>query len=193
MTTGKLRRSLLVTLSCSLLACGAQGQSDNQANVNPDAQLLQEFQRRIEHYSDLHDRVEKQGPRLEETADPADIVAARETLAQNIRAARKDAREGDIFTPEIRRLFRRLMYPQLKGAEGVETKDVIKQDAPTAVTLKVNATYPENQPLPTVPPNLLAALPKLPDHLEYRIVKKDLILRDVDANLIVDFVPNAIR
>jgi hypothetical protein len=59
--------------------------------------------------------------------------------------------------------------------------------------LKVNAKYPQDQPLPTVPPNVLAALPKLPEELEYRIVKKDLILRDVHANLIVDYIPNAIR
>jgi hypothetical protein len=29
--------------------------------------------------------------------------------------------------------------------------------------------------------------------MEYRVVGKDLVLRDVDANLIVDFIPNAIR
>jgi hypothetical protein len=37
------------------------------------------------------------------------------------------------------------------------------------------------------------ALPKLPEQLEYRIVGKNLIIRDIDANIIVDFVPNAIQ
>jgi hypothetical protein len=36
-------------------------------------------------------------------------------------------------------------------------------------------------------------LPKLPPELEYRIIGKNLIIRDVDANIIVDFVPNAIQ
>jgi hypothetical protein len=36
-------------------------------------------------------------------------------------------------------------------------------------------------------------LPQLPEDVEYRIVGKTLILRDVDANIIVDFIPNAIR
>ena len=87
----------------------------------------------------------------------------------------------------------RLSLPELQGAEGRETKSAMKEDAPKTVPLKVNAPYPEGVPLPTLPPNLLANLPQLPENLEYRIVDKHLILRDVDANLIVDFIPNAIR
>ena len=85
------------------------------------------------------------------------------------------------------------MYPELKGEEGAETKRAIKEDQPAAVALTVNARYPDDQPLPTVPPNLLASLPTLPEELEYRVVRTTLILRDVPANLIVDFIPNAIR
>ena len=95
---------------------------------------------------------------------------------------------------QARALFRRLMYPELKGEDGPETKaSIAGHDKPPAVPLKVNAKYPESAPLPTVPPNLLARLPQLPEDVEYRIVGKDLILRDVDANIIVDFIPNAIR
>ncbi len=59
--------------------------------------------------------------------------------------------------------------------------------------MKVNARYPEDAPLPTVPPNLLASLPQLPEDLEYRILGRNLILRDVHANVIVDFLPKAIQ
>ena len=34
---------------------------------------------------------------------------------------------------------------------------------------------------------------KLPDILEYRLLSEALILRDVKANIIVDFIPNAIQ
>jgi hypothetical protein len=37
------------------------------------------------------------------------------------------------------------------------------------------------------------SLPKLPEQLEYRLVGKTLIIRDVEANIIVDFVPNALQ
>jgi hypothetical protein len=38
----------------------------------------------------------------------------------------------------------------------------------------------------------LLRLPQLPKEVEYRFVGRDLILRDVAANLIVDFLPNAV-
>jgi hypothetical protein len=193
--TMTFRSGVGLMLSCWLIACGAEGQQAAREHVNPDAKLLQDFQSRIKIYVDLQKKLKKQGPPVKESADPAQINAAQDALAQNIRTARKDARPGEIFTPEIRPLFRRLMYPELKGPDGAETKQAIKEDAPRAasVPLAINARYPEDQPLPTVPANLLAALPRLPESLEYRIVKRDLILRDVDANLIVDFIPNAIR
>jgi hypothetical protein len=69
----------------------------------------------------------------------------------------------------------------------------LKDDAPAAVPLKVNAKYPEGAPLPTVPADLLANLPTLPTEVEYRIIGKHLILRDTEADIIVDYIPNAIR
>ena len=44
----------------------------------------------------------------------------------------------------------------------------------------------------TMPPSLLAVLPTLPKELEYRIIGKYLILRDVDAALILDVIPDAV-
>lgn len=185
----KLKR-LAVVACWAVLGCSA---ADGQTRVNADAQVLKDFQTRIDEYRKLHEKAEDRAQPLKKTEDPAKIKSAQADIASRIKAARSTAKAGDIFTPETRQLFRRLMYPELKGEEGRETKETIKDDAPKGVSLKVNATYPEGAPLPTVPPNLLAALPKLPEDLEYRIVNKDLILRDVDANLIVDFIPNAIR
>jgi len=185
----KLRRLALgVLLSCLALAGSAE-----QQKVNPDAQLLQDFKQRVDKYMELHKRLEKQSPPLKKTDDPAKIKASQDALAAAIRTARTSAKHGEFFTPEIAKLFRRLMYPEVKGPDGAETKKAIKDDAPKAIPLKVNAKYPEGAPLPTMPPNLLANLPQLPEDLEYRIVGNDLILRDVHANLIVDFIPQAIR
>lgn len=63
---------------------------------------------------------------------------------------------------------------------------------PGDVKVAVNARYPPNVPYTTLPPALLLRLPTLPDGLEYRFVGRALILRDVDAALIVDFLPNAL-
>ena len=185
------RMALAVLMSCGIAATvGGQAQK-----VNADAQVLQEFTKRIESYMDLHNRLEKKAPPLKTTDEPAKIKASQDGLAAAIRADRKGAKQGEIFTPEISVLVRRLMYPEVKGPDGAETKRAIKEDAPKpgTVAVKVNASYPEGAPLPSVPPNLLANLPKLPEDLEYRVIGDNLILRDVHANIIVDYLPKAIR
>jgi hypothetical protein len=63
-------------------------------------------------------------------------------------------------------------------------------ELPRNVKFGVNRLYPTTIPLATFPANLLKALPDLPPELEYRIVNRHLILRDVEANYVVDMVPN---
>lgn len=188
----KLGRTLAVLL-LGLSAAGDRIVATQEKRVNPQAEILQDFQDRVKKYMEVHKKAAQDSPKMKETKDPAEIKAAQDALATNIRAARANAKQGEIFTPEIAGHLRRLMYPEVKGPEGAETKKAIKEDEPGPIRLKVNARYPDDEPLPTVPPNLLANLPKLPEELEYRVVRNHLILRDVRANLIVDFIPGAIR
>ena len=169
-------------------------------NANPEALVLVDFQKRVDAYMAIHKAAAKDSPPLKQTNNPAEIKAAQETLGAKIRAARADAEPCDILTPEIKNKFRRLMYPVVQGTSGRKTKEELNEDIhekdegiPKKVPLKVNATYPEGNPLPTTPPNVLLNLPKLPAELEYRILDKNLLLRDVQANIIVDFIPNAIQ
>jgi hypothetical protein len=171
-----------------------------ETNSNPDALVLQDFNKRVDAYMAIHKAAAKDSLAIKETKNAADIKTAQLALAAKIRAARVNARAGDILTPEIRNKFRRLVHPQVTGKAGRETREELTEDVkekdegqPKKVTFKVNAAYPEGNALPTTPPNILAALPKLPEQLEYRIVEKSLILRDVQANIIVDFIPNAIQ
>ena len=164
-----------------------------QDHVNPDALVLQDFKERVDAYVAVHKKAAGEGPRLKESEEPAEIHQAQDALAARIRAARAGARPGDIFTPDIRLKFRQLLYPETKGEKGADAKAILKDDAPAAVPLKVNAKYPEGAPLPTVPVTMLKNLPVLPEELEYRIVGKLLILRDTRADIIVDFMANAIQ
>jgi hypothetical protein len=178
----------------------ATRQKAAEDNANPDALVLVDFQKRVDAYMAIHKAAAKDSLPIKETKNPGEIKAAQEALGTKIRAARSDAKPGDILTPEIRNKFRRLMYPVVQGTAGRETKEELSEDVhekdegiPKKVPLKVNVTYPEGNPLPTTPPNVLMSLPKLPEELEYRILDKNLILRDVQANIIVDFIPNAIQ
>ena len=181
-----IRFAIFVGL-CATGGAVLQGQA-----VNADAQLIGEFQTRVKRYAALRDGQERGAARLKTTKDPAQIAAAEQALATKIRAARPQAQYGDIFMPAARPLFRRLLAPALKGRDGVENKAALKDDNPGPVPLKVNGTYPEKEPLSTVPPDILKSLPPLPEDLDYRFAGKHLILYDARANLIVDFIPNAI-
>lgn len=162
--------------------------------VNPDAAAMADFKARVDRYADLNKKLAQGDAKLRQTADPAQINAATAELAAKVQAARASAKHGDIFSAEIRPVFRRLLAPELKGADGRDAKAVLKDDAPAAGTVpfKVNAKYPDGQPLPTVPAHLLLTLPPLPAPLEYRIVGQHLLLLDTSADLIVDYILNAI-
>jgi hypothetical protein len=180
-----------------------------EQNANPDALVLADFQKRIDAYMAIHKEAAKDAPPRKETKNAAEIKPAQDALGARIRAARATAKQGDIVTPEIQNKFRRLMYPVVtspapQGTAGKEVKKDIKEELKEnaeerkeeggkPVVMKVNATYPGDTPLPTTPPQVLMNLPKLPEQLEYRLIGKNLIIRDVEANIIIDFVPNAIQ
>ena len=154
--------------------------------------LVAEFNRRVHAYVDLRRKVEETVPALEITSDPVELRRAVDALANAVRAARQDARQGDIFTPKISQMFRQAIaansdgqYLQLLGLIYEELEGPLPAAA-------VNARWPYTIALPTMPPDLLAALPRLPRELQYRFMHRDLILHDIDANLIVDFVVDAI-
>jgi hypothetical protein len=164
------------------------------SNANADAKILEDFKTRVDEYDELRKDLAKKTPPLKKTEDPNRIMVAEVVLAHQIRAARANAKPGDIFTPATQAMFRRLLNPTMKGDEGVENKEAIKDDnpPPSKIPFKVNAEYPKEQALSTVPPDLLKALPPLPEDLQYRFAGKHLLLYCARANLIVDYMLNAI-
>lgn len=191
----------------ALCLCASSSSSAHQAprseprempkgsNVNPDAGLLAAFTANVQAYDKLRKDLAKDSPPLKETNNPAEIVNAEKSLAAKIRAARVNAHRGDIFTPATEAMFRRLIRPPMvTGPDAKENKAIVKEDAPKPgeVPFKINAEYPKEAPQSTVPPDVLKALPQLPDNLQYRIVGKHLILLCIPGNLIVDYMLNAI-
>jgi hypothetical protein len=166
------------------------------SSVNPDAGLVADFKKRVDEYVKLQKDAADEAPvDLKKTPKPGEIAVAEKSLAQKIREARVHAKRGDIFTPATQAMFRRLLRPQLtKGPDAADNKAIIKDDAPEPkeVPFKVNAEYPKEAPLSTVPPDVLLTLPQLPKDVEYRFVGKHLILYDAKANLIIDFMLNAL-
>jgi hypothetical protein len=160
--------------------------------VNPaalDADLVADFQQRAERYMALHHTLRQDGRSPEQkSVDAGRTRVSRTALAGRIRLARQGARQGEMFTPAIAALLRRAMNPLLRGVVSADTRASIRDDGPAKFALHVSGAYPNGASLPTMPPNVLAILPSLPEGLEYRIVGAHLILRDVDADIVVDYL-----
>ena len=151
--------------------------------------IAADFSARIWRYSELRRELEKDSPGLSVTQDVRAIRKAQRALAKKIRVARHDAKQGDIFTPEIGIEFREVLRLEMDA----DTWAAIMDDNPGEFSNRINGTYPGKRPLSTVPPNILARLPRLPDDVQYRFLGRHLILHDTRANLILDRIPYAIR
>jgi len=80
----------------------------------------------------------------------------------------------------------------LTRALDADTLKVIMDDNPGEIPSQVNDEYREGSPLSSMPPNILAALPRLPEGVEYRFVERHLILLDTPARVVIDRIPYAI-
>ena len=185
------RSGMAVLFAAAALGCGKEPYEER---TDPTAAPFAEFGKRVDAYVALRDSLaQRMGP-LNETQSQAEIAARATTLGTLILRARDSAKQGDIFTPEFSSIVTTLIKTEYsrRSDSVVEQRDDAQQELPNFVPA-VNMLYPTIYPLATFPPTLLPLLPQLPhDRLEYRIVTHYLILRDVEANLIIDVMPNAV-
>jgi hypothetical protein len=157
-----------------------------------DAQALATMNDRIKEYIDLHQKIERQLPGVPKEATPVQIDEHQRALEKLVRGNRSTAKPGDIFTPQARPVIIRLLATVFGGPEGKQLKSSIMDENPVGIKLGVNSRYPDTVPLSTIPPEVLQTLPKLPDELEYRFIGDRLVLFDVHAHLIADFIEDAL-
>jgi len=164
-------------------------EEDGSTTTRDDA--LKGFMKRVNDYTSLKKTLAGDLAKIK-TTDPSmgQLAKHEDTLAARIMAARKDAKRGDIFgdaAPYFKRIIERDAQTR-----GVRDAYATMQEVPGNSPPTVNALYPEKAALATVPPLILVNLPRLPDGLEYRFMGRDLILRDREANVIIDFIPGAV-
>lgn len=127
-------------------------------------------------------------------SQPAEAVRRREqTMAVALRTTvRPHARQGDIFDPMAAAYIRKgiaALYASPRHDLLVDELQEQTEGEPAArgaVKIGVDGKSPK------APPLLIEVLPPLPDQLEYDIRGRALILRDVDANVVVDYIANAL-
>ena len=164
---------------------------DTQGGVNAQGAAALEFKKRIDAYIKVHNQAEGKVPNLKKTDDPKEIADREKALGQTIMTLRAGARPGEIFAPECQPYFIKIVQDDFKQRSAADRKALVNE-LPGKMKVDINTIYPTTVPLATFPPALLSKLPDLPPELEYRIVGRSLILRDVKANLIVDVLRDVV-
>jgi hypothetical protein len=186
-----LRRALPPMGLILVLAGVACRQEESPVASMEDA--VSEFTEQVDQYLALRQPLADSVGPLEENMTQQQIADRATRLAQAIQAARANARPGDIFTPRAAAVFATLIKeeyrrrpPRVKEVRG-DAQDELPDFTP-----RVNELYPTTYPLATFPPELLPLLPKLPEVVEYRVVTHYLVLRDIESNVILDVMPQAV-
>lgn len=199
---------------CPILLMGGCAERKPQPTLVPpqvvkmDWELLDEFYEEIQEYVELRRKVVDVVPPLPANATAEQIAARQKAFTKAIVDFRRKARPGEIFKRDIEAAFRRIFREAFEAPDGPALIKEIKSGNPKvegvprptdptvevkqAVRLGVNAVYPDGAPFSSVPPSLLLKIPVLPDQVRYRFVGRALILRDTEANVILDFISDIV-
>lgn len=190
--TARAIQAVVFACTVAVIPLGVcQGQ---QATVSPaDQKLLSDFSKKTKDYMAKEHMLAQDN--MKPTADVAKLEQQRTQLRDAVQQSRANARQGDFFTAEAADVFRRIFVKLLNGPDGKKIKASLNHAEPGApAEFRVNGDFPnrDGQPIQSVPPTVLKVLPPLPKGLEYCIAEKTLALRDTAANLVVDYLPNAL-
>ena len=173
------------------LACNTKTKEQvERSSVTMAPEIAAEFTKRVEAYASRSKVLAASMPKLPKDATPQQIDQDQRLFEKLVVQDRAGAKPGDLFIPEMQTYVRTLLADVFSGPLGAAERKAV-HDEPHAITPVINKRYPDEVPLSTMPPKLLANLPTLPDQLEYRFVHNDLILLDVHAHVILDFIPGA--
>ena len=178
-------------IAIAALTAGAAPARAQYAVFDADA-ALQVFHERVESYAALHRRLAPPVSTMTST-DPLSKLLTRQYLASAVRSARRYAQQGEIFSPEIATLFRWMLADSIGELDGERFLTTLNGGVPVPPGLHptVNETY-TMMPLYSIPPDVRLGLPKLPAELDYRLAGHDLVLWDIYAGVVVDFVPDVV-
>jgi hypothetical protein len=176
----------------AVAALAAAPRARAQYSVFDSDAALRVFHEQVESYAALHRRLAPP-PSAAASTDPLSKLLTRQYLASAVRGARRYAQQGEIFAPEIATLFRWMLADSIGELDGESFLTNLNGGVPVPRGLHptVNETY-TMAPLYRVPPEVRLGLPKLPAELDYRLAAHDLVLWDIYAGIVVDFVPDVV-
>ena len=172
--------------------------TDNPALAPPpvvtpaEKAAIQSFENEVKEYVKLRNKVREQAPKLSKDATPEQIHAYQKTLEESMRAARKNARRGELFKPDMADYIRRTLKTEFQGKDRKDIRDIVFETELQGVVLRVNYPYAQSAELSEMPATLLSKLPQLPKEVRYRFVGRNMLLVDRESNVIIDYMPEAL-
>ena len=185
--------SLIV--ACILAPCVTPCRGSQAATgLAPDRKVLSDFSKKAQNYVAKEHMLAQD--KMKPTDDVAKLQQQRKRLRDAVQQSRPKARQGDLFNGDVADALRTTLQKLLSGPDGKKIRASLEHAEPGApAEFKVNGEFPNQngQPIQSVPPTVLKVLPELPKGLEYCIAGKTLALRDSAANMVVDYLPNALQ
>ena len=181
---------LLATLAVApapLVALADQAPADAKAEA-----ALKQFDRAIADYMAMRNRLRSEVAGPVKNSTSSQVNNASDALAAGIQRARAKAEVGTLFTPAISAVIKKRIADAIRSENLTEVLADIDDEKALSIQPKVHLRLPVSAQMATMPPSLLKVLPNLPKELEYRILDRYLVLRDVDASLILDYIPAAV-
>lgn len=161
------------------------------ATASADAAAMKQFSDAVAVYIALREGLRNEVPGPVKNSSSSELNQASDALAAAIQRARKHADVGSIFTEAVAAVIKRRIAAMVRSEHLGSVLAGIDDDGPAEPPPQLHARLPVTQ-LARMPRALLNMLPPLPKALEYRIVGRYLVLRDVDASLIIDYIPAAV-
>jgi hypothetical protein len=187
------RNSVLpVVLAVCFTGLAERSEAQPASGHTVEGAAINQFDAAIAKYLALRKKLlgEVPGPVPESMAPK--LTQASDALAAAIQRARPNARPGDLFVPPVTTVIKRRVVDVVQKDNLGPILATIDDEEAGPKEPSIHMRFPAASPMATMPPSLLAVLPKLPKELEYRIIGSYLILRDVDAALILDVIPDAV-
>ena len=172
-----------------LWAAGEQG-----GTIAPAAEsaAIKQFDDAIAEYMRMRQKLRSEVRGPVKNSSSAQVNDASDALAGAIERARKDAQVGAIFSEPVAKVIKRRIADAVRTENLVAVLADIDDEGKPSLAPKVHLRLPVSAQMATMPPSVLKVLPVVPKDLEYRILGRYLILRDVDASLILDYIPLAV-
>jgi hypothetical protein len=178
---------VLLASAAPLDAAGTQPRQDAKAEA-----AVKDFNKAIADYMALRRRLRSEVSGPVKNSSSSQVTNASDALAAAIERARPDAKVGSIFTPAIAAVIKKQITDAIRDDDLEDVLSDIDDEQVTALKPAVHLRLPVSAQMATMPPSLLKVLPPLPKELEYRILGRYLVIRDVDASLILDYIPAAV-